>query len=160
MQRQFNEILLHLLQANGELYYFSTMVAFGVITYVHPQLWVSVYDNFGPILGGLNVFALALCLYLLVKAKLKTVEDDPYLLNNVGWNMIESFYLLNVSFVCAEISDFAWILPWNGITSYNIRRPSKTTSQLQNRVDDLAAVNFDFLFCFVPNARIRFWSFS
>lgn len=49
-----------------------------------PKLWISVYDNFGPILGGLNVLALALCLYLLIRAKLKLTEDDPYLLENVN----------------------------------------------------------------------------
>lgn len=59
------------------------MVAFGVITYVKPKLWISVYDNFGPILGGLNILALALCLYLLIRAKLKENEDDPYLVQNV-----------------------------------------------------------------------------
>lgn len=75
--------LFILLQANGELYYFASMIAFGIVTYVSPQLWVSVYDNFGPILGGLNVLALALCLYLLVQAKMKDTEDDPYLVNNV-----------------------------------------------------------------------------
>lgn len=75
--------IFNLLQANGELYYFATMLAFGVITYVKPKLWVSVYDNFGPILGGLNVLALVLCLYLLISAKLKENEDDPYLLANV-----------------------------------------------------------------------------
>lgn len=74
----------YLLQANGELYYFSTMVAFGLITYIHPKLWISVYDNFGHILGVLNVLALALCLYLLIRAKLKREESDPYLLQNVN----------------------------------------------------------------------------
>ncbi|KAG4078624.1 hypothetical protein HA402_015214 [Bradysia odoriphaga] len=78
-------------QANGELYYFASMIAFGIVTYVSPQLWVSVYDNFGPILGGLNVLALALCLYLLVQAKMKETEDDPYLLNN-KFPILHEFY--------------------------------------------------------------------
>lgn len=81
--RQCN-IWLYLLQANGELYYFSTMLAFGVITYINPKLWIMVYDNFGPILGGLNILALALCLYLLIQAKLKRNENDPYLLDKVN----------------------------------------------------------------------------
>lgn len=72
------------MQANGELYYFATMLAFGVITFVNPELWISVYDNFGSILGVLNVLALAFCLYLLVQAKMKQNEEDPYLLNNVS----------------------------------------------------------------------------
>jgi len=38
----------------------------------------------GPILGGWNIFALSLCLYLLVKAKLKTDEQDPYLKASVS----------------------------------------------------------------------------
>lgn len=75
---------LSLLQANGELYYFSTLTAFGVITYVNPKLWISVYDNMGHILGGLNISALVFCLYLLVQAKLKKDEKDPYLLEKVN----------------------------------------------------------------------------
>ncbi len=83
------------MQANGELYYFATLIAFGAITYINPKLWVSVYDNLGPILGGLNVLALALCLYLQVKAKLKQNEEDPYLLNNVSNKHIVKSTIIN-----------------------------------------------------------------
>jgi hypothetical protein len=66
-------------QANGELYYFASLLVFGVIAYSKPRVCVSIYENAGPILGGLNLLAFLLCLFLLVKAKLKTTEEDPYL---------------------------------------------------------------------------------
>ncbi|KAJ6643682.1 SCO-spondin [Pseudolycoriella hygida] len=78
-------------QANGELYYFATLTVFGVITYTNPKLWVSVYDNFGPILGVLNVVALSLCLYLLIHAKLRKDEKDPYLLDK-KFPLLHEFY--------------------------------------------------------------------
>lgn len=91
--RQINFLILQkdnakstiiLFQANGELYYFSTLIAFGLLTYVNPKLWVTAYDNLGPILGVLNISALVFCLYLLIKAKSKKGEKDPYLLANVN----------------------------------------------------------------------------
>jgi 7-dehydrocholesterol reductase len=67
-------------QANGELYYFASLGALGFMVYLRPELCETIYDNFGAILGSLNAVALVLCLYLLIKAKLKTDEKDPYLL--------------------------------------------------------------------------------
>jgi len=78
-------------KANGELYYCATMLAFGVITYIKPELWISVYENMGPILGALNVLALFLCVYLLIGAKLKKKEDDPYLMDK-KFPILHEFY--------------------------------------------------------------------
>lgn len=71
------------LQANGELYYLASLSMLLLIIFIKPQVCVSIYQNMGAILGGLNVVALSLCLFLFVKAKLKIEEEDPYLRNNV-----------------------------------------------------------------------------
>lgn len=54
-----------------------------LIIFLKPEVCVSLYENMGAILGGLNVVALSLCLFLLIRAKSKRNEEDPYLLNNV-----------------------------------------------------------------------------
>ncbi|OXA58166.1 7-dehydrocholesterol reductase [Folsomia candida] len=78
-------------QANGELYYFISVAALLVISFVQPSICVSIYENFGPILGGLNILALSLCAYLWIKAKLKSDEKDPYLLDK-KYPVLHEFY--------------------------------------------------------------------
>lgn len=125
-----NEILINLLQANGELYYFSSLIAFGIVIYVNPQLCVSVYDNFGPIIGTLNIFALALCLYLLIKAKMKQHEDDPYIANNVRSKTITGTYLNQlptkvISFHRNSQFYMSFIVEWKYIPQFSESKRNK-----------------------------------
>lgn len=55
-------------KANGPLAYASTLLLFFLAAYPL-QLFspTIIYDNFGPILGALNIFSLFFCLFLLVK---------------------------------------------------------------------------------------------
>jgi len=69
-------------QANGEIYYIASIAAVLLASYMNPQLCVDIYFNMGAILGGLNIVALCLCTYMLLHAKMKSDEKDPYLLKN------------------------------------------------------------------------------
>ncbi|ODN02551.1 7-dehydrocholesterol reductase [Orchesella cincta] len=78
-------------KANGELYYFASLGTLILIAGLKPKICVAIYENMGAILGGLNVVALSLCLFLLVRAKLKAKEDDPYLKEN-KYPILHEFY--------------------------------------------------------------------
>ncbi|CAL8074258.1 unnamed protein product [Orchesella dallaii] len=78
-------------KANGELYYFVSLGALLLVAGLKPKICVDIYQNMGAILGGLSVVALSLCMFLLVRAKLKEKEDDPYLRAN-SYPILHEFY--------------------------------------------------------------------
>ena len=78
-------------QANGELYYFASLTAFGIVAAINPSIFVAIYEHHGEILGGLNIVAMSLCFYLLMKAKQDKNPKDPYLRTSVS-NIIPGIF--------------------------------------------------------------------
>ena len=70
-------------KANGVLAFATTMVVFSVLTFgLHIFPAALIYDNFGAILGALNVASLVFCLFLYAKGCLKPSSSDAGVTGN------------------------------------------------------------------------------
>ncbi|CAL8128731.1 unnamed protein product [Orchesella dallaii] len=65
-----------LYKTNGRMYYLATTGFLLSVSVIEPQICVSIYENMGPIVGTLNVIALALCLFLLIRGIQNDKEDS------------------------------------------------------------------------------------
>ena len=78
-----------LYKANGVICYFITLILFLVSSFL--LHWFSptiVYDNFGGILGALNIFSLLFCLFLYVKGRFAPSSSD----HSTSGNFIFDYY--------------------------------------------------------------------
>ncbi|CAL8128520.1 unnamed protein product [Orchesella dallaii] len=61
---------------NGKMYYLVTTGFLLSVSVIEPQICVKIYENMGPIVGTLNVIALTLCLFLLIRGIQNKKEDS------------------------------------------------------------------------------------
>ncbi|KAK6620526.1 hypothetical protein RUM43_010818 [Polyplax serrata] len=65
-------------RANGVLYFWATLVAFFLLQALYPNTSKTIHTHFSQIIGVLNIYALLLCLGLLLKGRLKPeYPQDP-----------------------------------------------------------------------------------
>jgi 7-dehydrocholesterol reductase len=75
--------------ANGPLAYFLTLALFCFTSfYLHLFPASIIYDNFGPILGALNLFSLLFCLFLYFKGRFYPSSTD----SGISGNPIFDYY--------------------------------------------------------------------
>ena len=70
-------------KANGVLAFFTTLAVFSGLTFYWRLLPATlIYDNFGAILGALNIFSLLFCLFLYLKGRFSPSTSDYGLTGN------------------------------------------------------------------------------
>lgn len=105
-------------KANGELAFIVTIAVYCFATfYLHLFSASIIYDNFGAILGALNIFSLIFCLFLYLKGRYKPSSTDSGHSGNFifdyywGTELYPTFAGINLKmFINCRIGMMSWAL--------------------------------------------------
>ena len=77
--------------ANGTQFYLVSLAAFFVLAYLNPDICVWIYEDFSSIVAVLNLTALLLCAYLMVKGQ-TSPEETKDIEDWTGYPVLYLFY--------------------------------------------------------------------